>query len=124
MDWAAVANFGLPGIMLAFLFLVVKAWLASQEKIATGKLENERERIKVEDKKADAIVNALGMLTTQVNSHHTLDIQSHAALSNGIAEIRGKLDEAIGWQERTPVENPQRSQVYGLKRPGTRNEDR
>ncbi len=117
MDWTALANFGLPGIMLGFLFLVVRAWLASQDKI-------EMERIKVEDKEADGIVNALGALTTQINSHHTLDIQSHAALSNGIAEIRGKLDEAIGWQERTPVENSQRSQVYGVKRPGTRGDDR
>ncbi len=117
VDWTALANFGLPGLMMGVLVFIARMWITSSEKTRMRELE-------VEDKKADGIVNALGALTTQVNSHHTLDIQSHAALSNGIAEIRGKLDEAIGWQERTPVENIQRSQVYGLKRPGTRGDDR
>ncbi len=124
MDWTALSNFGLPGIMLGFLFLTVRAWLASQERIAEGRRVVDMERIKIEDKKADAMVVSLGTLTTQVTSHHTLDIQSHAALGAGIAEIRGKLDEAIGWQERTPVENIRGTSTYGLKRPLTRNEDR
>ncbi len=117
MDWTALSNFGLPGLMLGFLYVVGTKWIASSERIAMR-------RIDVEDKKADAMVAALGTLTTQVNSHHTLDIQSHAALGAGIAEIRGKLDEAIGWQERTPVENIRGTSTYGLKRPLTRNEDR
>lgn len=116
VDWAAVTNFGLPGLMLAALVWVAKAWIASNERI-------QLERVKVEDKKADAMITALNGLGAKVDAHHTLDIQSHAALASGIAELRGQVTEAISWQERTPVENPRQTPAaggYGPQRPGSR----
>lgn len=118
-NWTILTNFGLPGLMLGVLFLIAKAWIAKSERV-------EMERIKVEDKKADAFVSTLNSLAAKIDAHHTLDIQSHSAIGSAIAELRGQVTEAISWQERTPVEHktPQAT-TYGIgRRAGTRNEDR
>ena len=115
MDWTALANFGLPGIMLGVLVLIANNWIKSNERIRMREID-------VEDRKADTFATSITSLAGKVDAHHTADIQSHNQLGQDIAEIRGKLDEAIGWQERTPVEHntPRPGTVYGLKRPGTR----
>ncbi len=58
---------------------------------------------KAEEARTKALADGFSALISKVDNHHTNDIQSHTGLATGIAEIRGKLDEAIGWQERTPV---------------------
>lgn len=104
MDWANLAEkFGLPGLMLilfGYAFVNVgKIWIASRERIET-------DRIKVEDKKADATVAALISLGGKLDAHHTVEMQNHAAQSSALARIDGQLGEALAWQERTPVESP------------------
>lgn len=93
----ALLNFGLPGVMLGVIFLLVKMWIASNEKLEAAKLASqekiELERIRVEDKKADAMVAAFTSLGTKIDAHHTLDIQSHSELSRDIGEIRAILTE-------------------------------
>lgn len=123
MDWAQLAqNFGLPGLMLGTLLFIAKLWVQSNEKV-------QMERIRVEDKKADATVLALTSLSAKIDTHHTLDIKSHAELGEGIAEMHGKLDEVIASRERsTPIEGLpiQRSTPtsYGPMRPSTKPGDR
>ena len=104
MDWANIAEkFGLPGLMLVLfswaLVNVAKWWIASNERIQV-------DRIKVEDKKADATVAALISLSGEIRSHHTVEMQNHADLSGKIGRLEGSVAEAIAWQERTPVESP------------------
>ena len=119
-NWTTVANFGLPGLMLMFAWLIAKTWIASSERVAM-------EKVKVEDKKADAVVSAMTSLSGKIDSHHTADIQSHTALAVGIGELRGKLDEVLD-RGHTPVGgvptvDERRSSEYGLpRRPSTRND--
>lgn len=113
MDWNGLIEFaktvGLPGVMFVGLCVVVfklgirsiDAWERTQG-----------ERTKVEDKKADAMSTALTSLSGKVDAHHTLDIQSHAELSNGIAGLDSKLDTALGL---TPVRGVPK--VSGERRP-------
>ena len=104
MDWGNLADkFGLPGLMIvlfAWSFVNVgKLWIASNERI-------QGDRIKVEDKKADAFTSALSSLSGEMRAHHTVEMQNHTTLTGHIAEIRGSVSEALAWQDRTPVESP------------------
>ena len=108
MDIKDVAQFGLPGLMIVAIYLIItgvgKAWIASNERI-------QMERIKVEDKKADALVTALTSLGSKVDAHHTMDIQSHQELGEGISAIDAKLDAIHGL---TPVKGtPKVEGEYG-----------
>ncbi len=100
-------NFGLPGLLIACIYLIVttlgKQWVASNERI-------QMERIKVEDKKADALVAALTTLAAKVDAHHTMDIQSHQELGEGISAIDAKLDAIHGL---TPVKGVPKAEPSG-----------
>lgn len=105
------------GAIGAVLFVVWKIgikWLDRQG-------ETERER-------TAAIADGFKQITTSVNSHSTADVASHERLAAAHGELRaavvrleGKVDAALDWQERTPVEGriPPRTQ-YGPSRPGTK----
>jgi hypothetical protein len=95
MDWEALAkNFGMPGLMLGAMIYGWRLWVASNERV-------QLEKVKVEDKKAEAMAGALTSLSGKIDLHHTTDIQSHQEMAEGIAELHGKLDQAI--TDRTPV---------------------
>lgn len=118
MDIEKIAiNFGIPGLLIAAIYLTVttlgKMWVQSNERI-------QMERIKVEDKKADAMVSALASLASTVAAHHTADIQSHQALGEGIAAIDAKLDTIHGLTpvKGVPKVDPPPSE-YGYHRPKT-----
>ena len=97
MDWEQLAtNFGLPGLMLAAIFAIAKLWIASSERV-------QMERVKVEDKRADATVAALTSLGGKLDAHHTADLQGHQELAAGIARVQGSLDTLY---EFTPVNQP------------------
>lgn len=54
-----------------------------------------------------AITEGFTGLGGKVDLHHTADIESHRELGEGIAEIRGKLDEARWYRDEfTPVGPP------------------
>lgn len=113
MEWKEIAtNFGLPGLMIAAAVVIIRQWfiysrgvetdkIASNERIEEGKRAVELERIKVEDKKADAMAAALGSLSGKIDTHHTSDLQSHSEMASEIGNIHGKLDQAL--IDRTPV---------------------
>lgn len=102
MEWKEIAtNFGLPGLMIAAAVVVIRQWFAMAERVETGKRGVELERIKVEDKKADAMAAALTSLSGKIDAHHTNDLQSHTDMAEGIANLHGKLDQAL--IDRTPV---------------------
>lgn len=102
MDLEKLAvNFGLPGLMLAAIVLVVREWMKSIERIEAEKRKVDIERVKVEDKKADAMASALTSLSGKIDAHHTVDIQSHTSLATEIAELHGKVDQALA--SNTPV---------------------
>ena len=100
MDWSLAKDFGLPGLLILVIGFVTltlgKLFIASAERV-------QLERVKVEDKRADATVAALTTLNGKIDANHTANLQGHQEIATGIAEIRGKLDEAIGWQERSDV---------------------
>jgi hypothetical protein len=107
MDIEKIAiNFGLPGVMLFAIVSLIKLWMTSTERIEAGKRAVELEKVKVEDKKADAMASALTSLSGKIDAHHTNDLQSHQEMASEIANIHGKLDQAI--IDRTPVEMPRR----------------
>lgn len=94
MDWSTLAEkFGLPGLMLAAIYAIAKLWIASSERV-------QLERVKVEDKRADAMVTALTTLGGKVDAQHTANLQSHQEIASGIAGIDSKLDAIHGL---TPV---------------------
>ena len=108
MDWEALAkNFGLPGLMLGAMIYGWRLWVASNERV-------QLEKVKVEDKKADAMAGALTSLSGKIDTHHTIDIQSHTDLATGIAELHGKVDQALA--SNTPVHGVPTG-YYGPSRP-------
>lgn len=116
------------GAIGAVLFVV---W-----KIGSKWLDRQRE---TEKERTEAIAEGFKQITTSVNTHSFADIASHdrlAAAHNdlraAVVRVEGKIDAALDWQERTPVEGtriPQRMQErrdtpragsqYG-PRPGTK----
>jgi uncharacterized protein YlxW (UPF0749 family) len=101
MDWEkAATNFGLPGLMLVLIYALIRLWMASNERVEQGKRAVELEKVKVEDKKADAMASALTSLSGKIDSHHTNDLQSHEKMSSELANLHGKIDTIAGL---TPV---------------------
>jgi hypothetical protein len=98
-------KFGLPGLMLMAMVAIIKLWIASNERIEQGKRVVDVEKVKVEDKKADAMAAALTSLSGKIDTHHTNDLQSHSEMSGDIRELHGKLDQAL--IDRTPVRGVQ-----------------
>lgn len=97
MDAKEIAtNFGLPGLMMIAIYAIAKLWIASNERV-------QMERVKVDDKRADATVAALTSLSGKLDAHHTVDLQGHQELATGIARVEGKLDTLY---EFTPVNQP------------------
>lgn len=108
-------NFGLPGLLIAAWYLLQskrddRAGTLEEKKLAAAnahderKLQLEERRLSIEDKKADAMATALTSLSGKVDAHHTLDIESHRELGEGIAEIKGQLEGARWYREE--VTNP------------------
>lgn len=104
------------GAIGAVLFVVWKIGV----KLVDRQGESERER-------TAAIAEGFKSITQSVNTHHAIDIESHAKLAEAHSDLlaavqrfEGKLDAALDWQERTPVESriPVRT-TYG-PRPGTK----
>lgn len=107
------------GAIGAVLFVVWKLgskWLDRQ-----GEIEKER---------TAAIRDGFREITTSVQTHSTADVASHERLATAHGELRaavvrleGKVDAALDWQERTPVEGrtpqPRAVGAYG-PRPGTK----
>jgi hypothetical protein len=137
MDWSdAAKNFGPLGLVVAALFILARDWMKQNERAEIRRSADTKElrlrELEVEEKKADGFVSALTAIGMKVDAHHTADIKSHADLSNGIAELHGKVDEALSWQDRTPVGNAVPKRVtpargvpageYGFHRPRTRND--
>jgi len=101
MDLEKLAtNFGLPGVMLAIIYALIRLQMQSNERIESGKREVEKEKVKVEDKKADAMAAALTSLSGKIDAHHTNDLQSHEKMSSELANLHGKIDTIAGL---TPV---------------------
>lgn len=111
MDWEKFAlNFGLPGLMLGVIFAIAKLWIASSERI-------QLERVKVDDKRADATVAALTSLGGKIDSHQIADIKSHQEMAEGLAELHGAVNQALA-DRATPIQGVPVGQ-YGPRRPGT-----
>lgn len=121
MEESLLTNFGIAGALLLCIFILGKLWIASNERVQMERVKVDDKRADAEGKKADAFTTAITTLSGKVDNHHTLDIQSHGEIKSGISEIRGKLDEAIRIERATPVEGVQirPSGGYGPGRPGT-----
>ena len=115
MDLEKLAvNFGLPGLMLVAIIVVIREWMKSSERVEAGKRTVELERCKIEDKKADAMAAALTSLSGKIDMHHTVDLQSHQSIATEVAELHGKLDQALA--SNTPVHGVPTG-YYGPSRP-------
>lgn len=110
MDWEKLGStFGLPGLMLVGIYMIARFGIAAWERISM-------ERVKVEDKRADATVAALTSLSGKIDNHHTDDLQSHQDMAEGIANLHGKIDGVLG---NTPVHGvPRVEQGQGYYPPG------
>ena len=107
------------GAIGAVLFVVWKIGA----KLVDRQGETEKER-------TAAIAEGFRSITASVNNHTSADVASHDRLSashgeltKAVTRLEGKVDAALDWQERTPVEGriPQpRSTQYGPSRPGTK----
>lgn len=122
MDWQQFAtNFGLPGLLIGVWYLLQSKRDAGSLGLEEKKLAIEERKLAIEDKKADAIVTAVTGLSTKIDTHHTLDLESHRELGEGIAEIKGQL-EGARWT-REELTNPgasaptRRNPNVGLRAP-------
>lgn len=69
--------------------------------------EAEKERTKALADGFKGLIDSFTAIVAKVDAHHTLDIESHRELGEGLAEIRGKLDEARWYRDEfTPVGPP------------------
>lgn len=135
MDWQQFAtNFGLPGLLIGVWYLLQskrdagvqsleEKKLAGRQSLEEHKLGLEERRLGVEEKKAEALASALTSLSGKVDSHHTLDLQSHQDLGEGIARIETEL-AASRWyrEEKTnpgtePPLPPRRTPARGVRAP-------
>lgn len=101
---AFVTNFGLPGLLIGVFFLLTKARDERQAKLDERKLEIEEKRIDAAFAQAQAMATGFTALVTAMANNHAADIESHSELAAAIAELKGKVDEAIAWRtETTPI---------------------
>lgn len=104
---AFVTNFGLPGLLIGVFFLLTKARDERQAKLDERKLDIEEKRVDAAFRQAEAMATGFTALVTAMANNHAQDITSHSELGEAIAELRGKVDEAIAWRESsTPVTTP------------------
>lgn len=111
------------GLQLGISGLLIYAGV----KIALILIANWRE---AEKERTAALAAGFTALVNKVDTHHTSDIESHRDMSNGIAELKGKLETIEGWQERSDVKPiPQKPKtqtpVRGIRapRPGTHHDE-
>lgn len=111
MDWEKFFDkFGLPGLILVGLYMLARFGIAAWKSI-------ELERIKVQDKQADANIAVLTSLGGKIDNHHNQDIDSHSEMSESLASLHTKLDV---YTEITPVRGvPRQEGPYGPIRPKT-----
>lgn len=125
---AFVTNFGLPGLLIGVFFLLTKARDERQAKSDERKLELDEKRIDGLFRQAEAMATGFTALVTAMANNHAADIESHSELAAAIAELKGKVDEAIAWRESTtpigpiPIPTPRRATPAAgsrAPRPGT-----
>lgn len=104
-----IQNFGLPGLLIGVFYLLVRAQNDRQSKTDDRKLTIEEKRVEGMFEQARAMATGFTALVQAMASNHTADIESHSDLGAAIAELRGKVDEAIAWRESiTPIGEPPR----------------
>lgn len=57
------------------------------------------------------MVRALDRVATKVDEHTTTDLSHHADVKESVVRLEGKVDAALDWQERTPVEGTRRTRT-------------
>jgi hypothetical protein len=69
--------------------------------------EAEKERTQALSHGLKALVDSHATIGAKVDGHHTMDIESHRELGEGLVAIQTKLDEARWYREEfTPVNQP------------------
>lgn len=94
---------GIAGAVLFVMWQLMASKMRSDARAEEKRLDI---YARAEEKRTEAIVDGFASLTGKVDSHHTLDIQSHQAIATSIATLSGQVTEAISWQERTPIGGP------------------
>lgn len=98
---------GLAGALIYFghqiAKLLIASWRASESERLKAQRESESERTTAIAVGFQGMASAVGALVAKVDSHSTIDLQSHVAMATQISEIRGQITEALAWQERTPI---------------------
>jgi hypothetical protein len=110
--------FGLPGLVIVAWFLLQRDTNRRNEKL-------EEQKIGVEREKANAMTVGFQSLSGQISTHQSADLASHREMAEGLAELHGKIDQAL--IDRTPVESVRRvtpprgvqAGEYGYTRPKT-----
>lgn len=110
MDWEKlITNAGLPGLMLGVLYLIAKLAIASNERQAAAKLAVEEriqtERVKVEDKKADALTVVITSLVVKMENHHSQELEWHNANTRDLSQLMGHfglIGQSQNQQEPAP----------------------
>jgi hypothetical protein len=78
------------------VFVLVRTQLASQSRLEDKRLELERE-------KTVTMREGFTSINGKLDTHHTLDIQSHAEIAANIASMRGEVAGAMWREQPTPV---------------------
>lgn len=86
---------GLPGLFVLVFFLLQRARDERQAKIEEAKLAAENKRIDGMFEMSKAMATGFVSLVQLIGQNHSADIESHQDLAAGIAELKGKLDDAL-----------------------------
>lgn len=108
MDPAQLAlQLGIAGALIYFgtqvAKLLIKNWRAAESERITSHRAAEAERTTAIAAGFSGMASAVSALTSSINTHAQADLQSHMQMTAEIAEMSGKISEAMAWQERTPV---------------------
>lgn len=85
---------GLPGLLILVWYLLQRARDIAHAKFEEQKLAMENRRIDAMFELAKTMATGYSSLVQVMASNHAQDIESHQDLATGIAELKGKLDEA------------------------------
>jgi hypothetical protein len=95
MDLEKVAySFGLPGLLIFIWYL-----LERQKNIRLEK--SDEAKLKIEDKKVDALTIGFQSLSGKIDAHAVTDIKSHSELFEKVSRIEGLIDGRELERERT-----------------------
>jgi hypothetical protein len=98
---------GIAGSLIIVVYRIFILFIDRWHKVEDRKIDEESKRtqtIAIGFKSiADGFNSGVQTIGDKIERHAQNDIKSHSEMTDRVSRIEGRLEEALGWQERTPV---------------------